>query len=229
MPMPDINNTQRPEDPQDHHDLSKLWNTALFLAVITVFYNILEGLVSVFFGISDETLSLFGFGLDSFIEVMSGIGIWHMIIRIKRSTGADTHRDAFERTALRITGISFYVLTAGLLLTVVYNVFTGHKPQTTLWGIVISSISILTMIILMVAKINVGRKLNSDAIIADGHCTRTCVYLSIILLLASVLYEIFRIGYIDSIGALGIAYYAFMEGKESVEKAKGKKCCESDD
>lgn len=211
--------------------LDRLWNIALLLAVITVFYNVVEGLVSTFLGLSDETLSLFGFGMDSFIEVISGIGVWHMVVRIKRSitkTGqADlvAKRDRFEKTALRITGTAFYILVLGLVLTVVYNILSGSKPQTTFWGIIIASISIITMIILMQAKIKVGKKLNSDAIIADAHCTRTCVYLSIILLVASLLYEIFKIGYIDSIGALGIAYYSFKEGREALEKAKGKECC----
>jgi divalent metal cation (Fe/Co/Zn/Cd) transporter len=209
---------------EEHKNLEKLWKTALALAVITVFYNIVEGLVSVFFGISDETLSLFGFGLDSFIEVMSGIGVWHMIVRVMKSSGSEEDRDKFEKTALRVTGISFYILCAGLILTVAYNVVTGHKPETTVWGIVISSISIVTMAFLMSAKIRVGRKLGSDAIVADAHCTRTCLNLSVILLLASVLYQIFRIGYIDSLGAIGIAYYAFREGREAMEKAKGKEC-----
>ncbi len=211
--------------------LDRLWNIALLLAVITVFYNVVEGLVSTFLGASDETLSLFGFGMDSFIEVISGIGVWHMVVRIKRSIAnggqADlvSQRDRFEKTALRITGVAFYMLTIGLILTVGYNILTGSKPQTTFWGIIIASISIITMIILMQAKTGVGKKLNSDAIIADAHCTRTCVYLSIILLVASLLYEIFKIGYIDSIGALGIAYYSFKEGREALEKAKGKECC----
>ncbi len=207
-------------------DNKKMWNIALLLAVITVFYNILEGLISIYFGITDETLSLFGFGLDSFIEVMSGIGVCHMIIRIKNNN--NENKDNFEKTALKITGISFYIFTVGLLVTIVYNIYTGHKPQTTFWGIVISSISILTMIFLMQFKLNIGKKLNSDAIKSDANCTRACVYLSIILLVSSVLYQIFKIGYIDSIGALGIAYYAFKEGKESMDKSKGKKCCDDD-
>jgi len=77
----------------------------------------------------------------------------------------------------------------------------------------------------MKAKLNVGRRLNSDAIIADAHCTKTCFYLSIILLAASGLYEVFQIGYIDVIGSLGIAYFAFREGREAFEKAKGKLSC----
>jgi divalent metal cation (Fe/Co/Zn/Cd) transporter len=153
---------------------NKYINIALVLAIITVFYNVIEGLVSVYFGVSDESLSLFGFGVDSFVEVLSGIGIWHMMMRIKRN--GNEQRDGFEKRALTITGISFYILSAGLILTIAYNIYTGHKPETTFWGIVISSISILTMILLMRFKLKIGKTLKSDAIIADANCTRTCVY-----------------------------------------------------
>jgi hypothetical protein len=60
----------------------KLWNIALGLSIVTIAYNIVEGLVSVFFGVRDETLSLFGFGVDSFIEVLSGIGILRMVFKV---------------------------------------------------------------------------------------------------------------------------------------------------
>jgi len=199
--------------------MRRLWNIVLLLAVITVFYNVIEGIVSVFFGVTDETLALFGFGIDSVIEVLSGIGIWFMVIRIKNSQSRNI--DNFQKTALRITGISFYILTISLILTVVYNIYKGNKPETTFWGIIISSISILTMILLTYFKLDVGKKLRSDAVIADANNTKTCVYLSILLLASSLLYEIFKIGYIDSIGALGIAFYAFKEGRESMEKSKG--------
>ena len=195
-----------------------LWKAARLLSAITVFYNILEGVVSIAFGYSDETLSLFGFGLDSFVEVISGIGVWHMVARTMRNTASN---DSFEKTALRITGTSFYLLTAGLLLTAAHNIYTHNKPSTTLWGIIISSISILTMAVLMAAKLRVGEKLGSQAIIADAHCTRTCIYLSIVLLLSSILFELVHIGFIDAIGALGIAWYSFAEGKEAFEKTKG--------
>lgn len=207
--------------------MEKLWTVALWLAGITVFYNIIEGIVSVYFGESDRTLSLFGFGLDSFVEVISGAGIWHMVVSTRKQVDL---KESFEKLALRITGISFYLLTIGLVVTAVLNIYHNNKPTTTFWGIVISSISIVTMLVLMTVKMRIGRKLNSDAIIADANCTRTCVYLSVVLLLSSILFEILKIGYIDSIGALGIAYYAFMEGKESIEKSKGNKCsCCSDD
>ena len=205
----------------DSKSFKGLVSFALLLSVITILYNIAEGLISIFFGLNDETLALFGFGLDSFVEVISGIGILHMIIRMKRNPISE--RDRFERTALKITGLSFYLLCAGLILASVLLVIKDVKPDTTIVGIVISLISILTMYALLHYKLKVGRALNSDAIIADANCTKTCFYLSFILLASSLSYEVFKIGYLDIAGSLGIAYFAFKEGKESIEKSNSAK------
>ena len=194
---------------------------ALVLSIVTIVYNVVEGIISVIFGLNDQTLALLGFGIDSFVEVISGIGILHLIVRIKNSSAES--RDKFESTALRITGFGFYILTAGLVAGSIINIIEKNNPSTTIAGIIVSVISIITMYLLMKAKLKVGEKLNSDAIIADAHCTRTCFNLSIILLLSSLLYEISSIGYFDILGSLGIAYYSFMEGKESFEKAENNK------
>src|SRR5512137_3016908 len=130
-------------NPHTQPSTDRLWQTALWLALFTIFYNIAEGLVSIYFGVHDETLTLFGFGVDSFIEVLSGIGILAMVLRIRQNTAAP--RSQFERTALRITGASFYLLAMGLAVTSIYNLFTANKPTTTLPGSIISSISIAVM------------------------------------------------------------------------------------
>jgi len=199
-----------------------LYRKALILAYITIFYNVLEGAVSVFFGLEDETLALFGFGIDSFVEVISGIGIWHMIRRLSRHPG--DQRDRFEQTALRITGSAFYLLSAGLIATAGINLIQGHRPVTTFWGIIVSLVSIATMWALIHFKVDVGRKLQSDAILADANCTKTCLYLSFFLLLASAGYELTGIGGLDSLGAMAIAIFSFREGREAFGKAKGKSC-----
>jgi divalent metal cation (Fe/Co/Zn/Cd) transporter len=195
----------------------KLYKRASLLAIITIVYNLVEGIVSVFFGASDETLSLFGFGIDSFVEVLSGIGIWIMVRKMRNDPDADP--GPFEKRALQITGISFYILSAGLVITAVINIYHGHKPETTFWGIVIALISIFTMCALIYFKVKVGKELDSEAILEDANCTKTCLYLSFILLLASAGYELTGIGGIDSIGAILIAVFSFREGRESFEKA----------
>ena len=201
---------------------TKLYNRAFQLSLFTIIYNILEGIVSMIMGYEDQTLTLFGFGVDSFIEVMSGIGIAVMIVRIRQN--ADSPKNKFEITALKITGSAFYLLSAGLLTGVVINIIDGHKPDTTLWGIIISIISILVMVWLMFAKKRVGRQLNSEPIISDGNCTKICVYMSVVLLVSSLIYELTGFVYADAIGTLGLIYFSVSEGKEAFEKAKGKMC-----
>ena len=197
--------------------MNRYWSYALWLALFTIVYNFAEGLISIFFGISDETLTLFGFGIDSFIEVMSGLGILAMVLRIRQNP--ETPRSQFERTALRVTGTSFYLLALGLGVTAIYNLFTAHKPETTLPGLIISLISIAIMWLLVLGKRKVGHALNSSPILADANCTMVCVYMSVVLLASSLIYELTGFGFVDSIGALGLIYFSFNEGKESFEKA----------
>jgi divalent metal cation (Fe/Co/Zn/Cd) transporter len=198
----------------------KLYAFASALALITIAYNIVEGVVSVFFGLEDGSMALFGFGVDSFVEVISGIGIWHMVRRI-RNNGSE-NPDRFEQTALRITGAGFYVLTIGLSIIAAVDLYRGHKPETTFWGIVISLISIATMWLLIHYKVKVGKQLKSEAILSDAACTRACLQLSIVLLIASVGYELTHIGGIDSVGTFVIAGLCYREGKEAFAKAKAK-------
>jgi divalent metal cation (Fe/Co/Zn/Cd) transporter len=216
-----------PVKAQKNKSYQKHLQVALILSLITIGYNSLEGLVSTFFGASDETLALFGFGVDSFVEVLSGLGIAHMVMRMKKNPVGE--RDRFEKTALQITGSAFYVLTAGLVIGAGLAIFSGAAPETTRAGIIISVISIATMYFLYKAKLKVGKVLDSAPIISDANCTKTCFYLSFILLGSSVLYEAFSIPYVDALGSLGIAWYAFKEGKEAFEKANSGNLGCSDD
>lgn len=201
---------------------NKYWRYALWLALFTIFYNFAEGIISIYFGAQDETLTLFGFGVDSFIEVMSGLGILAMVFRIRQNP--DAPRSQFERTALRITGTSFYILAAGLGATAVYNLFTAHKPETTIPGLIISIISIASMWALVMGKRKVGRALNSAPILADANCTMVCIYMSVVLLVSSLIYHFTGFGFIDSLGAIGLIYFSISEGKEAFEKAAGIEC-----
>ena len=201
----------------------KLYRAASALALVTIVYNLLEGAVSAWFGYADETLALFGFGLDSFVEVVSGAGIWHMVRR-QRGNAEDDH-DTFERRALKITGGGFYLLAAGLIVSGAYDGYSQHAPKTTFWGIIVSCVSILSMWLLMHYKVKVGKALGSQAMLADAACTRVCLYLSIILLASSAGYQLTGIGWLDAAGAFGISWFCFKEGREAFAKARGISCC----
>jgi hypothetical protein len=196
---------------------NRLYKLAYWLSLFTIFYNIIEGIVSMVLGYQDETLSLFGFGADSFIVMM--------ILRIKHNPNSP--KSMFEITALKITGTAFYLLSAGLFAGIILNLINHHKPETTLWGVIISLVSLAVMVWLMNVKKGIGKKLQSAPIIADANCTKVCVYMSIVLLLSSLVYELTGFAYADVIGASGLIYFSISEGKEAFEKAKGKEdiCC----
>jgi divalent metal cation (Fe/Co/Zn/Cd) transporter len=199
-----------------------LYSRAFRLSLFTIFYNLAEGLVSMILGYEDETLALFGFGADSFIEVLSGVGIAIMIIRIRKNP--DSLLSRFEITALKITGTAFYLLAIGLLAGIAVNILKQHKPETTLWGILISLVSIAVMTWLVLSKKKVGKKLNSEPILADANCTKICIYMSLVLLVSSVIYELTGFAYADAIGAAGLVYFSWSEGREAFEKAREKDC-----
>lgn len=200
-----------------------LYRWALVLSVATILYNVCEGVISMWFGVQDETLTLLGFGIDSFIEVVSGVGILHLVARMM--TQGLERRGAFEATALRVTGTAFYILVTGLVTMAIYNAFVGHAPQISVASMLVAGASIATMWMLMAAKLRVGRRLQSAAIIADASCTKTCIYMSVILLLAALLYAWTSVPYLDSAGALGLAYFSWKEGRECFAKARDQDLC----
>jgi len=204
----------------------RLYRIAFRLSIFTIAYNLAEGLVAVIFGYNDGSLTLFGFGIDSFIEVISGLGIAHMVLRIQREP--ESNRDGFEKTALRVTGFSFYALVVGLIAASVHTLWTRQKPETTLIGVILSLISIVVMLLLMRAKIKVGTALLSDPVIADARCAKICIYMSLVLLAASAVYELTGVGYVDILGSLALAYLSFSEGRECFEKAKNSAACSSE-
>jgi len=90
-------------------------------------------------------------------------------------------------------------------------------------------ISIGIMWLLVAGKRKVGRALNSVPILADANCTLVCIYMSLILLVSSLIYQVTGFGFVDSIGALGLIYFSVKEGRESFDKANGIKCdCEDE-
>jgi divalent metal cation (Fe/Co/Zn/Cd) transporter len=201
----------------------RMYRKAFTLALLTIVLSLAEGFASVFFGEQDGSLTLLGFGIDSFIEVISALGIAHMVLRIQRDQKSP--RDQFEKTALKITGGSFYLLVVALLGTSIQKTISGAQPITTVPGVIISLVSIGVMFALMKAKLAVGRALRSDPIIADAHCTRVCIWMSVVLLIASAAYELTKIPFVDVLGSLGLAFLSYREGREALEKASNNASC----
>jgi divalent metal cation (Fe/Co/Zn/Cd) transporter len=187
------------------------------LEYFTIFWNILEGLLSVGAGIVAGSIALVGFGLDSFVEVISGSALlWRM-----KADGKVDQRERAERISLRIVGVCFLALAAYVAIDSIYALLHKSGPERSLLGIAIGVAALFVMPLLAREKRNVGRAVGSPAMIADSQQTQFCTYLSAVLVAGLLLNFFLGWWWSDSVAALVMVPII---ANEAVEAVRGKKC-----
>ena len=187
------------------------------LEYFTVAWNSVEGLVAVIAGVIAGSISLVGFGIDSFIEVTSG---WVLLWRM--SVDADVHgRERNERRALRVVGVSFLLLAAYIAYESIADLLSKRAPEHSVPGIILACVSLVVMPVLSRAKRKVGHALSSAAMHADAKQTEFCTYLSAILLAGLMLNAVFGFWWADPAAALIMVPII---AKEGIEGLLGKGC-----
>jgi len=189
------------------------------LEYFTIAWNSLEGLVAVVAGALAGSISLVGFGIDSFIEVTSGtVLLWRM------SVDADVRkRERTEKVSLRTVGACFLGLAVYVGYESISDLVSKKAPEHSIPGIVLASVSLVVMPVLSRAKKKVGNELESAALHADAKQTDFCVYLSAILLLGLVLNAALGWWWADPTAALIMVP---LVAKEGVQAMKGETCCD---
>jgi len=189
------------------------------LEYFTIAWNALEGLVAVVAGAIAGSISLVGFGIDSFIEVTSGaVLLWRM------SVDSEVHRrELNERRALRIVGGCFLLLAAYIAYESALDLWSRRAPEHSIPGIVLACVSLVVMPLLSRAKRKVGTALGSAAMHADAKQTEFCTYLSGILLAGLLLNALFGLWWADPLAALVMVPII---AKEGIEGLQGKACDE---
>jgi divalent metal cation (Fe/Co/Zn/Cd) transporter len=187
------------------------------LEYFTLAWNSLEGLVALVAGAIAGSISLVGFGLDSFIEVTSGATLlWRM------NVDHDLHlRERNERLALRVVGACFLALAAYIAFESLADLWQRNAPQHSLAGIILACASIVVMPLLARAKRKVGSGLSSAAMRADAKQADFCMYLSAILLCGLLLNALFGLWWADPAAALIMAPII---AKEGIDGIQGKAC-----
>jgi divalent metal cation (Fe/Co/Zn/Cd) transporter len=191
------------------------------LEYFTIGWNALEGLVAVVAGAIAGSISLVGFGIDSFIEVTSGsVLLWRM------SVDAEVQRrELNERKALRIVGVCFLLLAAYIAYESVLDLWSRRAPEHSAPGIVLACVSLVVMPLLSRAKRKVGRALGSAAMHADAKQTEFCTYLSVILLAGLLLNAFFGFWWADPVAALIMVPIIAKEGIEGLQGKGCEECC----
>jgi divalent metal cation (Fe/Co/Zn/Cd) transporter len=192
---------------------------ARLLAWFTIAWNSIEGLVGIASGLAAGSIALVGFGVDSYVEVLSGaVVLW----RLSKEGHGEELSAAAEHRALRIIAGTFFALAAGVAVESIRKLVTGEHPSASRAGIALTVVSLVVMPLLARAKRKVGRQLGSHALQADATETTLCVWLSAIVLAGLLLNAALGWWWADPVAALGIVYVAFREGREAW---KGDTCC----
>jgi divalent metal cation (Fe/Co/Zn/Cd) transporter len=187
---------------------------AQLLAGASVAYNVAEAVVAIWAGRAAGSTALVGFGLDSTVEVMSGLVIlWQFRHPIPEDR---------EHQARRLIAVSFFALAAYVTVESVRALVLREQPDTSLVGSVLAALSLMVMPLLSRWQRRTGRELGSGAVVADGTQTLLCTYLSAVLLVGLLANALLGWWWLDAVAALIIAGVAVREGRSSW---RGDACC----
>jgi divalent metal cation (Fe/Co/Zn/Cd) transporter len=181
-------------------------------------YNIGEGLVSVVAGYLAGSIALVSFGLDSFVESLSGgVALWRFWNHGGLSAAEEARR---ERIAIKLVGWTFFILGTYVGYESLEKLYFHEIPGPSLIGIIIAGVSLIFMPILYYVKFQTGKAIHSQTLLADARQTLACAFLSLALLLGLTLNYFFGLWQADPVIALIIAAFLWKEGYNALTKGK---------
>lgn len=206
--------------PQSPTDFAIAARRGKRLEYFTIGWNSLEGLGALTTGIVSGSISLVGFGVDSFIEVTSAVALlWRLSVMAD-----EENREKNERFTLKIVGACFLALSVYVALVAVSNLLQKHSPAHSVAGIVVACAALVAMPLLSRSKKQIGHQLGSGAMVADARQADFCIYLSAILLLGLILNATMGWWWADTVAALVMTPII---AKEGIDALQGKACCQT--
>lgn len=197
--------------------MKNLYKRAIRLEYFTVGYNVFEALASMVFGIMASSIALFGFGLDSIVESLSGLILLWRLSAMKN--GREEDEEERERKAVKFVAVTFFILAAYVLYESIEKLTGNEAPSESLPGIIIALLSLIIMPVLAIKKYKTGKEIQSKALVADSKETFVCAFLSFALLLGLGSNYLFGFWQADPIVGLIIAGFLIYEGKEVWEES----------
>jgi divalent metal cation (Fe/Co/Zn/Cd) transporter len=180
------------------------------LALATIGWNVLEGVVAVGFGVREDSVALWGFGVDSWVEVGSAAVVYW---KLTRGAGCATTRRRQERTATRWVSALLLMLAASAAVGALLQLAGGEAPATPVPALLISAVSLSFMGFLWRAKTHAARALDSRTLEMDAACSLGCIHLSLVLLAGALVQWLAPgLGWVDAVAALALAGMIAREG-----------------
>lgn len=212
----------RPRAQTDRVDRAVLLRRARWLAVFTVAWNVVEGVVAIAAGVLAGSQALLGFGADSAAEsVSAAVLTWRLTAEQRDPDRAER----VEHTALRVIGVSFLLLAGLVAFDAIRALVVGDEPSSSSIGIALTVVSLVVMPWLATRKRQVADALGSAAAVADSQQTWACAWLSAIVLLGLVLNATVGWWWADPVAALVVVALLVDEGREALTGEGLDDCC----
>ncbi|MFZ2545157.1 MAG: cation transporter [Candidatus Saccharimonadales bacterium] len=196
-------------------EIAKKYRFGLLLSYITVGYNVIEGIISVIIGTATGSVALVGFGLDSFIESLSGsVMVWRLS---KHGKISHEEEERVEEKAANLVGVTFLILAAYVLYEAVKSLLESEPATPSLFGIVIAVLSLIVMPGLAYLKNKTGKEIGSHSLVADSKQTIICVLMSVALFIGLAANYLFGIWWLDPVAGLFFVVILIKEGYSAIK------------
>lgn len=200
---------------------SKLIKKSLQIEYFSTIWMTFEFVVGLYSGITAGSILLIAFGMDSFLEIISGSTlIWRLQKENNHAPAKEIEHS--EKMSSRIVGTVLMLLAIYVVSVSIYNLLHHSSAESSLSGILIAIASVILMPILAWQKRELGKEINSDALIEDGMCNITCAYMAATVLIGVILTALFNWWWIDSLAALVLVYFIASEAIESLQNGFSK-------
>jgi divalent metal cation (Fe/Co/Zn/Cd) transporter len=191
-----------------------LLRRALLLELLTVGWNIAEGVIAVAAALAAGSVALLGFGIDSFVESFSGgILLWRLRAERREMSRAEIER--LDGRARKLVAVSLFLLAAWVAFDAARSLWERERPEASLVGIALTAVSMFVMLWLGRAKRRAAAALGSRALEADAFQTTACWWLSVITLAGIGLNALLGWWWADPVAALAMTLPIAFEGREA--------------
>lgn len=175
-----------------------------------------EGAIAITAGVLAGSIALLSFGLDSVIEGFASLVI------VWRFTGRRLLSHAAEERAQKLVALQFFLLAPYVSFEAIHGLVTGERPETSVLGIALVTLSLVGMPLLGIAKRRLADTLGSLATRGEGTQNLLCAYLAAAVLAGLLGNALFGLWWLDPAAALVVAGVAVREGRRSW---RGEGCC----
>ena len=192
----------------------ELVRRGVVLEIFTLSWMTVEALVAVAAGVTAGSVALLAFGIDSAVEFVAALVVLRTF-RAEQTSRTGTER---EQRALRVIGITFFLLAAYIVAEAGSTLITASRPESSAAGIAVAAAALLVMPTLSALKRRTGNRLGSQMLLADATESLFCAYLSATVLVGLILNAALGWWWADPVAALAVVPLVIKEGLEAVER-----------